>query len=57
MIAAAIVVITGEPAISLEFEDEFATLFAEFAGGVTLVTHVMGVTISIQVQLECVLVT
>ena len=33
-------VITGEPAISLEFEDTFVRVFAEFTGGVTLVTHV-----------------
>ena len=42
-VAAAVAVITDEPAISLEFEVTFVSIFAEFTGGVTLVTCVMGV--------------
>ena len=56
-VAAAAVVITDEPAISLEFEVTFASIFTEFTGGVTLVTCVMGVAITILVQLEYALVT
>ena len=56
-VAASVIVITIEPAISLEFEDTFARVFAEFTGSVTLVTLVMGVAITIQIQLECALVT
>ena len=42
-VAAVVDVITNEPAISLEFEVTFVSIFTEFTGGVTLVTHVMGV--------------
>ena len=49
--------ITNEPAILLEFEVTFVSIFTEFTGGVTLVTHVIGVAITILVQLEYALVT
>ena len=42
-VAAAVVAIADEPAILLEFEVAFVSIFTEFTGGVTLVTHVKGV--------------
>ena len=56
VVVAADVVITNKPAISLEFEDEFAVLFAGVSEGVAVITHEVGVAISIWVQLEPVLV-